>query len=133
MTSGSCVHHTVKVTDTPATYSFGHVVGLTALDMVQPWAKLDVARVGLSFAHWMAVISPAALLLDLLYSVLRSRVSCVALRACLPACGSALDWPLRLDVRWVNLLSLTFPHTIPPLRSCLTDACHFSNATSQID
>ena len=52
------LHHTVKVTDTPATYPFGHVVGLAALDMVQPWAELDVAGVGLSFANWMAVISP---------------------------------------------------------------------------
>ena len=49
------LHHTVKVMDTPATYSFGHVVGL---DMVQPWAELDVAGVGLSIANWMAVISP---------------------------------------------------------------------------
>ena len=24
--------------------------------MVQPWAELDVAGVGLSFANWMAVI-----------------------------------------------------------------------------
>ena len=51
-------HHTVKVMDTPATYSFGHVVGLAALDMVQPWAEFDVAGVGLSFANWMAVTSP---------------------------------------------------------------------------
>ena len=52
------LHHTVKVTDTPATYSFGLVVGLAALDMVQPWAELDVAGVGLSFANRMAVIAP---------------------------------------------------------------------------
>ena len=45
------LHHTVKVTDTPATYSLGHVVGLAALDMVQPWAELDVAGMGLSFAN----------------------------------------------------------------------------------
>ena len=51
------LHHIVKVTSTPATYSFGHVVGLAALDMVQPWAELAVAGVGLSFANWMAVIS----------------------------------------------------------------------------
>ena len=38
--------------------SFGHVVGLAAFDMVQPWAELDVAGVGLSFANWMAVIAP---------------------------------------------------------------------------
>ena len=36
--------------------AFGHVVGLAALDMVQPWAELDVAGVGLSFANWMAVV-----------------------------------------------------------------------------
>ena len=74
------LHHTVKVTDTPATYSFGHVVGLAALDMVQPWAELDVAGVGLSFANWMAVIAPYVafvLMLDLLHSVLRSRVACL--------------------------------------------------------
>ena len=59
------LHHTVKVTrtDTPATlHSFGHVVGLAALRestcVVQPWAELNVAGVGLSFANWMAVISP---------------------------------------------------------------------------
>ncbi len=51
------LHHTVKVTDTPATHPFGHVVGLAALDMVQPWAELDVAGVGLSFANGMAVTS----------------------------------------------------------------------------
>ena len=39
------LHHTLKVTDTPATYSFRHVVGLAALDMVQPWAELDVKGV----------------------------------------------------------------------------------------
>ena len=37
------LHHTVKVTDTPATCSFERVVGLAALDMVQPWVELDVA------------------------------------------------------------------------------------------
>ena len=52
------LHHTVKVTDTPATYSFWHVVGFAALDMVQPWAELDVAGVSLSFETWMAVIAP---------------------------------------------------------------------------
>ena len=52
------LHHTVKLTDTPATYSIGHVVGLAAFDMMQPWAELDVAGVGLSFANWMAVIAP---------------------------------------------------------------------------
>ena len=57
MTSGSCTTPTVKVTDTPATHSFGHVVGLAALDMVQSWAELDVAGVDLSFVNWMAVIS----------------------------------------------------------------------------
>ncbi len=51
------LHHTVKVTGTPATHPFGHVVGLAALDMVQPWAELDVAGVGLSFANGMAVTS----------------------------------------------------------------------------
>ena len=75
------LHHTVKVTDTPATYSFGHVVGLAALDMVQPWAELDVAGVGLSFANWMAVvIAPYivfVLMLDLLHFVFRSRVACL--------------------------------------------------------
>ena len=75
------LHHTVKVTDTPATYFFGHVVGLAALDMVQPWAELDVAGVGLSFANWMAVvIAPYivfVLMLDLLHFVLRSRVACL--------------------------------------------------------
>ena len=34
------LHRTVKVTDTPATYPFGHVVGLASLDKVQPWAEL---------------------------------------------------------------------------------------------
>ena len=29
-----------------------------AIDMVQPWAELDVAGVGLSFANWMTVVSP---------------------------------------------------------------------------
>ena len=75
------LHHTAKVTDTPATYSFGHVVGLAALDMVQPWAELDVAGVGLSFANWMAVvIAPYivfVLMLDLLHFVFRSRVACL--------------------------------------------------------
>ena len=33
--------------------SLGHVVGLAALDMVQHWAELDVAGVGLSSANWM--------------------------------------------------------------------------------
>ena len=60
----------VKVTDAPAKYSFGHVVGLAAFDMVQPWAELDVAGVGLSFANWMGCHFPIAfvLMLDLLYS-----------------------------------------------------------------
>ena len=75
------LHHTVKVTDTPATCSSGHVVGLAALDMVQPWAEFDVAGVGLSFANWIAVvIAPyivVVLMLDLLHSVLRSRVACL--------------------------------------------------------
>ena len=66
---------------TPVTYSFGHVVGLAALDMVQPWAELDVAGVGLSFANWMAVvIAPYivfVLMLDLLHFVFRSRVACL--------------------------------------------------------
>ena len=52
------LHHAVKVTDTPATHPFGHVVGLAALDMVQTWAELDVAGVGLSFANGMAATSP---------------------------------------------------------------------------
>ena len=52
------LHHTVQITDTPAAYSFGHVVGLAALDMVQPKAELDVAGVGLLFANWMAIIAP---------------------------------------------------------------------------
>ena len=72
---------TKEFTDTPATYSFGHVVGLAALDMVQPWAELDVAGVGLSFANWMAVvIAPYivfVLMLDLLHFVFRSRVACL--------------------------------------------------------
>ena len=42
----------------PAIYPFGHVVGLTALDMVQPRAELNVAGVGLTCANWMAVVSP---------------------------------------------------------------------------
>ena len=71
---------TVKVTDTPATYSVGHV-GLAALEMVQPWAELDVAGVGFSFANWMAaVIAPYiifVLMLDLLHFVFRSRVDCL--------------------------------------------------------
>ena len=56
-------------------------VGLAALDMVQPWAELDVVGVGLSFANWMAaVIAPYivfVLMLDLLHFVLRSRVACL--------------------------------------------------------
>ncbi len=51
------LHHTVKVAGTPVTHPFGNVVGLAALDMVQPWAELDVAGVGLSFANGMAVTS----------------------------------------------------------------------------
>ena len=39
-------------------YPFGHVVGLAALNMVQLWAELDVAGVGLAFAHLMAVVPP---------------------------------------------------------------------------
>ena len=76
-----CREVPVKVTDTPATYSFGHVVALAALDMVQPWAELDVAGVGLSFANWMAVvIAPYivfVLMLHLLHFVFRSRVACL--------------------------------------------------------
>ena len=50
------LHHTLQVTDTPAAaYPFGHVVGLAALDLVQLWVELDVAGVGLAFAHLMAV------------------------------------------------------------------------------
>ena len=76
------LHHTVEVTDTPATFSFGHVVGLATLDMVQPWAdELDVAGVGLSFANWMAVVIARYIvfvsMLDLLHFVLRSRVACL--------------------------------------------------------
>ena len=75
------LHHTVnKVTDTPATYSFGHVVGLAAFDMVQPWAELDVAGVhGLVICKLDGCHFPIAfvLMLDLLYSVLQSRVACL--------------------------------------------------------
>ena len=56
--SGSCTTSLRSRMDTPATYSFGHVVGLVAFDMVQPWAELDVAGVSLTFANWMAVIAP---------------------------------------------------------------------------
>ena len=34
------------------------LLALAAFHMVQPWAELDVAGVGLSFANWMAVIAP---------------------------------------------------------------------------
>ena len=94
------LHHTVKVTDTPATYSFGHVVVLAALDMVQPWAELDVAGVGLSFANWMAVVTAPyivfVLMLNLLHFVFRSRVACLWIGP-----------RLALAAMWVNLLSLS--------------------------
>ena len=75
MTSGSCT--------TPSRIPLPHipsgidVVGLAALNMVQLWADLDVAGVGLAFAHLMAVISPCVRMLDLMrvYTVLRSRVA----------------------------------------------------------
>ena len=34
------------------------------LDMVQPWAELDVAGVDLSFANWMAANSPHSIRVD---------------------------------------------------------------------
>ena len=62
------------VTDNPAAYLFGHVVGLAALNMVQLWAELDVAGVGLTFARLMPVVSPCLRMLDLM-------------RAYIPFCG----------------------------------------------
>ncbi len=38
-------------TDWTIPYPFGHVVGLAALDILQPSGELDVAGVGLSFAN----------------------------------------------------------------------------------
>ena len=74
------LHHTVKVTNTPATYSFGHVVGFAALDMVQPWAELDVAGMGLSFANWRGCHYPLAfVLICRTLSVLRSWVACLCI------------------------------------------------------
>ena len=58
--------------------------GLAALNMVQLWAKLDVAGVGLAFAHLMAVISPCLRMLDLM------RVHTLFCGPGLLACGSAL-------------------------------------------
>ena len=55
------LHHTTPLRSQiplPHIPSGMHVVGLAAFDMVQPWAELDIAGVGLSFANWMAVIAP---------------------------------------------------------------------------
>ena len=84
------LHHTVKVTDTPAAYFLAALdkpfwldVGniSLSLNMVQLWTKLDVAGVSLAGAHLMAVVSPCVRMLDLMrvYTLfsLRSGVACL--------------------------------------------------------
>ncbi len=75
--------HTVKVTDTPATYPFRHVNSLAALGMLQPWAELDVAGVGLSFADAMTVTSPY-IAHNLMLGRLYSYTLCFAVPGCFP-------------------------------------------------
>ena len=95
MTSGSCTTPLRSRIPLPHIPSGILLASRLSTCMVQPWAELDLAGVGLSFAIWMAVvIAPYivfVLMLDLLHSVLRSRVACLWIgpRLALAArCGS---------------------------------------------
>ena len=96
-----------------------NVVGLAALDMVQPWAELDVAGVGLSFANWMAVvIAPYivfVLMLDLLHFVFRSRVACLWIGP-----------RLALAARCGQIYSLSQELEPPPTPNCHGCVCRQS-------